>query len=412
MFLSPEEKLVKLRKKYKITQKKLAGEDITRVFLGMIEVGKRGFTKKTGEILCINMNKILKDRGLEDRVNLADLMETKEAQAKKYLLELMDNVDKVSIINSLWGIDQAIFELNTKEKISWNIKIGDILRDGEERLEARKYYKDSLVGNRDVKILQGQILEIVRLNYYLNDFKDTILTANKLKVKILKENNDLTLKILYNYAYAFYKEENYDKALKEFKYLLIRFENNKLEFNIKNMIGVCYEQIGEFAKGVEHYEALKKGRENEEEIIIILANLLSVAIKLKNKPYLSKLYKEIKRSKKKITKLDPIINFELNLLLAKGAKALDRFEESKKHYLQLFSGQNLEFKNISKLKAISELLKVSTKEDYLMVKGLELKYFDLIKKEKNCYIGLEFINYYLKNNNQKDLNDILITLLN
>ena len=37
MFLSPEEKLLTFRKKHKITQGELVGEDITRVFLGMIK---------------------------------------------------------------------------------------------------------------------------------------------------------------------------------------------------------------------------------------------------------------------------------------------------------------------------------------------------------------------------------------
>lgn len=411
MFLSPEEKLIRLRKKYKITQKELAGKEITRVFIGMIEVGKRGFTRKTGKILCKNMNDILRSKEIKDRIDLEYLMETKEEQAKEYLIKLVENIDKTTIVNSLWDVDQAIFELNTEEKISWNIKIGDILRDMEERLEAKRYYKDSLVGNRDIKMVEEQILEIARLNYYLNDFKDTILTVNKLKVHIVKEKTDLTLKIMYNYAYALYKEKDYKKALKEFKELLIRFKDNEFEFDIKNMIGVCYEQIGEFTKGIEHYESLKKGRGKEEELII-LGNLLSIAIKTNDKGYLDKIYQKMKLLFLTNLKIDDIFNFELTLLLAKGAKALGELKESKKYYLKIFAEEeNLKFKNKSKLKAMSELLRILTKEDYLTVKGLELKYFNLIKNEKSCYVVLEFINYYQKNNYKNDLNNTLETFL-
>ncbi|MEI6857155.1 tetratricopeptide repeat protein [Psychrilyobacter sp.] len=407
MFLSPEEKLIKLRKKYKITQKELVGKEISRVFLGMIEVGKRGFTKKTGKILCENMNNILISRGIEDRINFDYLMESKEEQSKKYLVELTENIDNTSLINSLWDVDQAIFELNMTEKRWWDIKIGDILRDTKDRLEARKYYKDSLIGNLDIKMVKEQILEIARLNYYLNDFKDTILTVNKLKVQILEDKTDLTLKIMYNYAYAFYKEKDYDNALKEFKDLLRRFKDNELEFNIKNMIGVCYEQIGEFNKGIEYYEKLKKGRKKEEKIII-LGNLLSIAIKRDDKNYLNEIYQKIKQLFLTTLESNDIFNFELTLILARGAKALGELKESKKYYLQLFSEEeHLNFKNKSKLEAMSELLRILTKEDYLTVKGLELKYFNLIKKEKNCYVILEFINYYQENNYRIDLNSIL-----
>ena len=64
MFLSPEEKLLAFRKKHKITQGELVGEDITRVFLGMIEIGKRSLTEKTAKLLCKNFNRILKDSSL------------------------------------------------------------------------------------------------------------------------------------------------------------------------------------------------------------------------------------------------------------------------------------------------------------------------------------------------------------
>ena len=411
MFLSPEEKLVKLRKKYKITQKELAGEEITRVFIGMIEVGKRGFTRKTGKILCENMNNILMSKGIEDQIDLDYLMETKEEQAKKYLTKLVENIDKTTIVDLLWDVDQAIFELNIEEKILWDIKIGNILRDMEERLEARRYYKDSLIGNRNIKIIEKQILEIVRLNYYLNDFKDTILTVNKLKVQILKDKNDLTLKIMDNYAYAFYKEKDYDSALKEFKELLIRFENNELEFKILNVIALCYKNIGQYNKSIDCYEKLKiKGTDNEK--IIILGNLLTIAMEIDDKNYLTELYEEIKKLYLKISNLDAIISFELKFVLARGAKHLKKLEESKKYYLQLFSEEeNLGFKNKSKLEAMSELLRILSKGDYLIVKGLESKYFNLIKNEKNCCVSLEFINYYQKNNYEKDLKNILITLL-
>ena len=106
MFLSPEEKLLRLRKKYKITQGELVGEDITRVFLGMIEIGKRSLTEKTAKLLCKNFHKIFEERGITDRISLADLMKTKEKQAIEFLNEMLKSEINISNEN-LWIIEDS-----------------------------------------------------------------------------------------------------------------------------------------------------------------------------------------------------------------------------------------------------------------------------------------------------------------
>ena len=91
MFLTPEEKIAYLRKKYKLTQNDLSSIEIKRQFIGMIEIGKRGLTKNTAEIICKNFNLALKNKNINDHITVEFLLETKEEQALKKLSKMMEN---------------------------------------------------------------------------------------------------------------------------------------------------------------------------------------------------------------------------------------------------------------------------------------------------------------------------------
>ena len=60
--LSPIEKLIALRKKYKISQKDLAGDHISRSHLAMIETGKNRLNEHIAQIIVDSFNSILEKR--------------------------------------------------------------------------------------------------------------------------------------------------------------------------------------------------------------------------------------------------------------------------------------------------------------------------------------------------------------
>ena len=173
MFLSPEEKLLRLRKKYKITQGELVGEDITRVFLGMIEIGKRSLTEKTAKLLCKNFHKIFEERGITDRISLADLMKTKEKQAIEFLNEMLKSEINISNEN-LWIIEEALYELEPKERSEFCEKLYIRFKNRERYTLAREYLLKSFHGVRKIKNLKDKLQDmfficenISRSNLYL-----------------------------------------------------------------------------------------------------------------------------------------------------------------------------------------------------------------------------------------------------
>lgn len=84
------EKLKAIRKKYKIKQYELSGDNLRRHMISMIETNKSGLTKDTAEILLENIHKICKKSCMECDVTLEYLLKFPEYQAKKYITNLLN----------------------------------------------------------------------------------------------------------------------------------------------------------------------------------------------------------------------------------------------------------------------------------------------------------------------------------
>ena len=149
MFLSPEEKLLAFRKKHRITQGELVGDDITRVFLGMIEIGKRSLTEKTAKLLCKNFTKILGERGIKDSIKLSELMKTKEEQALEYL-ENITKDENSDLKENIWEIEEALFELNDNDRSEYCMRLFARFESEGNYLDARDYILKSLHGIRKI----------------------------------------------------------------------------------------------------------------------------------------------------------------------------------------------------------------------------------------------------------------------
>ena len=139
--LSPVEKLILYRKKYKISQKELAGESMSRSHLAMIETGKNSLNDHTAVTLVENFNKILRDRGINQTIELEKLMETKEMQVEKLknsFLEKLDDDDNLEI--TVTEIESYASEYDMETKISLYQKIGELFYDKENYHRASSFY--------------------------------------------------------------------------------------------------------------------------------------------------------------------------------------------------------------------------------------------------------------------------------
>ena len=397
MFLSPEEKLLAFRKKHKITQGELVGDDITRVFLGMIEIGKRSLTEKTAKLLCKNFTKILGERGIKDSIKLSDLMKTKEEQALEYLENITKDTTS-DLKENIWEIEEALFELNDNDRSEYYMKLFARFENEENYLDARDYILKSLHGIRKIVDLKEKLLEIMKLNKILGDYKNSVFTYRKFEDRLSKEKWSKEYEMLqYKYAEALVETEGYTEALNILKFLFKKCKNEDFLFEVRKMIARAYRNMGEYEESSREYVSLAKGRSSEEKAEAY-SKLIEIGIIIKDKAFLKKFYEKCKDNYEINGIKEECINFDVLVLLAKGAKELGKTKDSRSFYMEaLMVGKNSGCEIEERMEIITELFKMFEKSDFYSVQSIENEYINLLELKKDYKPAIKILEYYQKN---------------
>ena len=201
--LSPGNKIKSLRKEYDISQDDLNRNGLKRTTLSMIETGKNGLTKKTGELVVKNFNEVFLERGIDKKINLDYLIESLDSQIESklldYLKELEQDESRIDFI--LKEMNYYRYHLKSSE-LSFYVskKIGDIYFKKENYFEAVIAYTqifDYLIELReliDSQILSNAIFNCLASYFYLRKYKES-LNLYKI-VEHLEDNLDYAGKVL------------------------------------------------------------------------------------------------------------------------------------------------------------------------------------------------------------------------
>lgn len=395
MFLSPEEKLLRLRKKYKITQGELVGEDITRVFLGMIEIGKRSLTEKTAKLLCKNFHKIFEERGITDRISLADLMKTKEKQAIEFLNEMLKSEINISNEN-LWIIEEALYELEPKERSEFCEKLYIRFKNRERYTLAREYLLKSFHGVRKIKNLKDKLQDMFFICENIGDFQGAIYTYRKFsswlpKEKLTPENE----KLKYSYARALIEIKEYDKALEIINYLHKKTKNEDTLYIVRNLLARVYKEQNRIEDAIKEYSSLAKGKESQEKVLAY-CEIIKIGLELSDKDLIKKYYEKCKSIVSEFVE-STLETFDIFYILAKGAKELGKIKETKAYYMEaLVVGRVLKNLEKERVAIIGELFEVLDKSDFYSVQSIEVEYLELLKTTKDYQGALKILDYYRK----------------
>ncbi|WP_373080485.1 tol-pal system YbgF family protein [Fusobacterium varium] len=397
MFLSPEEKLLAFRKKHKITQGELVGDDITRVFLGMIEIGKRSLTEKTAKLLCKNFTKILGERGIKDSIKLSDLMKTKEEQALEYLENVTKDVNS-DLKENIWEIEEALFELNDNDRSEYCMKLFARFANEKNYLNARDYILKSLHGIRKIVDLKEKLLEIMKLNKILGDYKNSVFTYRKFEDRLLKEKWSREYEMLqYKYAEALVETEGYTEALNILKLLFKKSKNEDFLFEVRKMIAKTYKNMGDYEEASKEYVSLAKGRSSEEKAEAY-SKLIEIGIITGDKVFLKKFYEKCKDNYEINGIKEECDNFDVLVLLAKGAKELGKTKDSRSFYMEaLMVGKNSGCEVEERMEIITELFQMFEKSDFYSVQSIENEYISLLELKKDYKPAIKILEYYQKN---------------
>lgn len=397
MFLSPEEKLLAFRKKHKITQGELVGDDITRVFLGMIEIGKRSLTEKTAKLLCKNFTKILNERGIKDSIKLEDLMKTKEEQALEFLERVLKD-SKSNLKENMWEIEEALFELTDNDRSHYCIELFKRFKKEGNLLDARDYLLKSLHGIRKIPDIKERILEIFDLNEELADYSNSIFAYKKFEDKLAKEKWSRAVEELqYKYSIALIECGQGEKALEIFKFLFRKTKFDDISFKVRKMIAHAYYKIENYEPSIKEYISLAKGRSTEDKAEAY-SNLIKIGIILNDKAFLKKFYDKCKENYETSNIKDEFLNFDILVLLGKGAKVLGKTKDSKSFYMEaLITGKNNNSPIEKRMEIIAELFEIFEKSDFFSVQSIESEYRSLLEEKKDYKPAIKILGYYQKN---------------
>lgn len=396
MFLSPEEKLLAFRKKHKITQGELVGEDITRVFLGMIEIGKRSLTEKTAKLLCKNFNRILKERGIKDSIKVEELMKTKEQQAIEFFKDILKR-DNISSKEIIWDIEEALYEINDADRVNYCLQLFEKFFSLKEYRIARNYLLKSMHRVKDIESIKESLLKIFELNKILCDYEGSVFAYRRFKNKLEKEKwCEILENILFNYSYALIKCGEYKEAFENLQLLIKKSKNDKFLFETRKLLGKAYKKMGDYSHATREFISLAKGKTPQDKAEAY-SNMIEIALETEDIQLLKKFYEKCKVNYEVEGIKDEKLNFEILTWLGKGAKKLQKNKDSKAFFMEaLMVGKSNNYSVEKRMGIISELFQIFEKSDFFSVQSIENEYFNLLLDEKNYKPGIRILEYYYK----------------
>lgn len=396
MFLSPEEKLLAFRKKHKITQGELVGEDITRVFLGMIEIGKRSLTEKTAKLLCKNFNRILKERGIKDSIKVEELMKTKEQQAIEFFKDILKR-DNISSKEIIWDIEEALYEINDADRVNYCLQLFEKFFSLKEYRIARNYLLKSMHRVKDIESIKESLLKIFELNKILCDYEGSVFAYRRFKNKLEKEKwCEILENILFNYSYALIKCGEYKEAFENLQLLIKKSKNDKFLFETRKLLGKAYKKMGDYSHATREFISLAKGKTPQDKAEAY-SNMIEIALETDDIQLLKKFYEKCKINYEADRIQDEKLNFEILIWLGKGAKKLQKNKDSKAFFMEaLMVGKSNNYSVEKRMEIISELFQIFEKSDFFSVQSIENEYFGLLLDEKNYKPGIRILEYYYK----------------
>lgn len=394
MFLSPEEKLLSLRKKYKITQGELVGDDITRVFLGMIEIGKRSLTEKTAKLLCKNFHKILSEQGIKDKISLEELMKTREQQAIEFLNNMLLSEIDISDDN-LWIIEEALYELAPKERSEFCEKLYDRFKNRQRHLLAKEYLLKSFHGVRKIPNLKTKLRDIFFLCKELKDPECAVCTYRRFSSWLEKEKlNPETEELKYSYAQALIEMKEYDEAMGIARYLAKKTKNDSTLFIARNLIARIYKEQGNIEESVKEYTSLAKGRSSQDKCITY-CKVIKIGMELNDNEIIKKYYEKCKDNFGEHGEHNNPENLVVLFTLARAAKILGKIKDSKSYYMEaLVIGRLIKGMEKERVTIIGELFDVVDKSDFFSVQSIETEYSELLKLTGDYKPAIKILNYY------------------
>jgi len=252
---SKSEKLKFFRKKYKLNQQELAGDDINRTLISYIESGKVDLTEKTAHIIANNANKVAKEKNLDFHVTAEFFLEDETDQVKRLLIKKIDELEvflnnkQIPEQSFLDELSSFLFDKGTSvEKGIIYERLGELQSSEDKSTEQHIYYSKSF----EQYLISEEYNRLISLTHKLcsnrirtKNFHEAIRFSAIMQSTITDLDRKTMMIMHYNNGIAYSGMNLYEKAVEEYEaaYEIMEQHNNDRAAQILLNLGICYSKL-------------------------------------------------------------------------------------------------------------------------------------------------------------------------
>ncbi len=288
------ENLKRIRKDLNLRQYEIAGEDVTRNLISLMENNKTPIYHNVANIISKNINKILAEKGLDIYIQAEDILNPERYEARKIADEYIDKLKK-QLNEKKYEVD--VEELNKIESFlnKWSfidkkVKIyellGDIFYYAKDLNREYYYFIKALEVSYEYPYMKGRYKLALKLVYnciITKKYQEAIGLCDF----IITTQEDITKKhkgiFYYNSALAYYYLKYYDKALEQIRNAksYISADDCRERKRILMLEGICKVDINNYDGALKTYNELLDiiDESNVDEICLAYINIIKIHIK-------------------------------------------------------------------------------------------------------------------------------------
>lgn len=302
-FLEPHERIKELRKKFKITQKELAGDVYTQGYITSLERGVKRIREQNIIDLVQRFNDILKEKNVEYRVEVEDIQREKGDIEKEYIEKLIADFntieDKKNFLKKYREVKIKLNIINERSQINLFSKVLEVSKKfflWEEIKEITALLIMKQEGKEYIESFGKVFLDLTRACVmtedadYINTFEENYF--DKLDNINLYEKE----RIFFNLAMVFNRTIYRRKSLFYLEKLM------KLEYTHKKEVDLLMEKayiltdLGEREEAKQIYNyIIRKNNRDRNYLIWAKLNLTSVFMREGNFEKVKKNYSFLKK---------------------------------------------------------------------------------------------------------------------
>lgn len=295
-----------IRKDLNLRQQDIAGNEVTRNLISLIENDKTPIYHNVANIISNNINRILDKKNVEIYIEPDDILNPERYLSRtkaNYYIEELENKLKLKDYNIqdklLNEIESFLNEWNfIDKKIKIYHLLGDIYHYAGNFEKEYHYLLKALEVSYEIPNMKNRFRIALKLiaNYImLKKYREAIRLSN-----FTLSTEEITHKrykgvFYYNNAFAYYHLKDYDNCFRELENAKPYFTYDSKDMKkVYNLEGISHDKVGNYDDALASYNKLLEIiGDDPTELCFAYSNMIQVFISMKDKEKVNEYYNKI-----------------------------------------------------------------------------------------------------------------------